>query len=94
MNRDAYVKKLKEQLDRWNTEIDRLEAKGKQPAAQMKEAYSRQLKLVRDQRTQLQRQMTEMEKAGEHAWAHLQAGVEKAWKALDDGLRKAWSEFE
>jgi regulator of protease activity HflC (stomatin/prohibitin superfamily) len=92
--RDAYVKKLKEQLDRWNAEIGKFEAKSREPLAQMKETYARQLKELRDQRAALQRQMAEMQKASEQAWTHMQAGAEKAWKALDESFKKAWSDFK
>jgi len=92
--RDVYVKKLKEQLDRWNADISKLEAKAKQPLAGMKEAYDRQLKELRERRNLLQQQMADIQKAGDQAWDQLREGSDKAWKAMEESLKKAWSVFK
>ena len=92
--RDAYVKKFKEQLDRWNADISKLEAKAKLPLAGMKEAYEKQLKEVRERRNALQQQMAEIQKAGDHAWDHLREGTDKAWKAMEESVKKTWSVFK
>jgi predicted nucleic acid-binding Zn-ribbon protein len=94
ISRDAYVKKLKEQIDRWNADISKFEVKARQPLAGMKEAYEKQLKELREQRNALQQQMVEIQKAGEHAWDHLQGGADKAWKAMEESFRRAWSSFK
>jgi DNA-binding transcriptional MerR regulator len=92
--RDVYVKKLKEQLDRWNADISKLEAKAKQPLAGMKEAYDKQLKELRERRNLLQHQMADMQKASDQAWDQLRVGADKAWKAMEESLKKAWSVFK
>jgi ElaB/YqjD/DUF883 family membrane-anchored ribosome-binding protein len=92
--RDVYVKKLKEQLDRWNADIAKLEAKAKQPLAGMKEAYDKQLKELRERRNLLQQQMADIQKAGDQAWDQLREGADKAWKAMEESLKKAWSVFK
>jgi predicted nucleic acid-binding Zn-ribbon protein len=92
--RDTYIKKLKEQLDRWNADISKLEAKAKQPLVGMKEAYEKQLKDVRERRNALQQQMAEIQKAGDQAWDHLREGSDKAWKAMEESVKKAWSVFK
>ncbi len=92
--RDAYVRKLKDQLDRWNAELSKLETKAKQPLAGMKDAYERQLGELRSRRNAMQQQMAEIQKAGDHAWDHLREGAEKAWKAMDESIKKAWSAFK
>ena len=92
--RDAYIKKFKEQLDRWNADISKLEAKAKQPLVGMKETYEKQLKEVRERRNALQQQMAEIQKAGDHAWDHLREGADKAWKAMEESVKKTWSVFK
>lgn len=92
--RDAYVRKLKEQLDRWNAELSKLEAKAKQPIVAMKDAYETQLKELRGRRNVMQQQMAEIQKAGDHAWGHLREGADKAWKAMEESVKKAWSVFK
>jgi len=92
--RDAYVRKLREQLDRWNAELSKLEAKAKQPLAGMKEAYEKQLKELRERRNVMQQQMADIQKAGDHAWDHLRASADTAWKAMEESFKKAWSVFK
>ena len=92
--RNAYVKKLKEQLDQWNAELSKLETKAKQPLAGMKDAYENQLKELRGRRNVVQQQMAEIQKAGDHAWDQLREGADKAWKAMDESIKKAWSVFK
>ena len=92
--RDAYVKKLKEQLDRWNQELSKLEAKAKQPLVGMKDAYDKQLKDLRERRGAMQQHMAEIQKAGDQAWDSLREGADKAWKAMEESFKKAWSVFK
>ncbi|HXQ41098.1 MAG TPA: hypothetical protein VN821_07520 [Candidatus Udaeobacter sp.] len=92
--RDAYMKKLKEQLDNWNSELSKLEAKARQPLAGMKDAYEKQLKELRERRGAMQQKMAEMQKAGDQAWDHVREGADKAWKAMEESFRKAWSDFK
>ena len=92
--RDSYVRKLKEQLDRWNAELSKLEAKAKQPLVGMKDAYEKQLKELRGRRNVVQRQMEEIQKAGDHAWDQLREGADVARKAMEESFKKAWSVFK
>jgi len=92
--RDDYVKKLKEQLDRWNTDISKLEARAKQPLVGMKDAYEKQLQDLRKRRDAMQQKMTEIQKAGDQAWDHLREGADKAWKAMEESFKNAWSVFK
>ena len=92
--RDAYVRKLKEQLDRWNAEISKLDTKAKQPLASVKDACEKQLKELRGRRNAMQHQLAEIQKAGDHAWDHLREGADTAWKAMEESVKKAWSVFK
>jgi regulator of protease activity HflC (stomatin/prohibitin superfamily) len=94
ITRDAYVKKLKDQLDRWNAEISKLEAKAKQPLAGMKDVYEKQMKELRAQRSAMQQKTAEIQKAGDQAWDHLRKGADTAWKAMEESFKKAWSAFK
>ena len=92
--RDAYVRKLKDQLDRWNAELLKLETKAKQPLVGMKDAYEKQLKELRGRRNVVQQQMAEIQKASDHAWDQLRESADKAWKAMDESIKMAWSVFK
>jgi predicted nucleic acid-binding Zn-ribbon protein len=92
--RDTYVKKLKAQLDQWNADISKLEAKAKKPLAEAKETYETQLRGLRQRRDMLHQQMLAIQKASELAWDHLREGTDKAWKAMEESFRKVWSDFK
>jgi DNA anti-recombination protein RmuC len=93
-SRDAYVRKLKEQIDLWNAELSKLEVKAKQPLTGVKENYEKQLKALREQRDTLHRQMLDIQKSSEHAWDNLRTSADKAWKTMEEGFKKAWLNFK
>jgi hypothetical protein len=92
--RDDYIKKLKDQLDRWNVEISKLEAKAKKPLVGAKDAYDKRLSELRAQRNAMQKTVTDIQKASDHAWDNLRKGADTAWKAMEDRFKKAWSAFK
>ena len=65
--RDAYVKKLKEQIDRWSTEISKLEVKAKAPLVGMKDAYDKQIKELHTQRKAMQQKVRDIQQASDQA---------------------------
>ena len=93
-DREAYVKKLKAQLDQWGAEISKLEAKAEKARADSKIQYEKQINELREQRREAQKKMTEIQEAQEDAWEDLREGADKAWKAMEDAFKKAWSKFK
>ena len=92
--RDAYVKKLKEQIDRWNTEISKLEVKAKAPLIGMKDAYEKQIEELHAKRKAMQQKTRDIQQASDQAWDHLREGADTAWKAMEESFKKAWSIFK
>ncbi len=92
--REVYVKKLKDELERWNAEILKLEAKTKEPLVGIKDAYEKQLKELRQHRKAMHEMMTEIQTAGDQTWDRLKVGSDKAWKAMEESLKKARSIFK
>jgi predicted nucleic acid-binding Zn-ribbon protein len=92
--RDAYVKKLKDQIDDWNAQIDKLSAKVDQADTKVKAEYRRRLEDARKKRKDLEDKIASMQKAGEGAWEALKEGIENSWKQLKAGLSKTKSDFE
>ena len=93
-DRDAYVKKLKAQLDQWNAEVSKWEVKSKQAQAHMKEEYEKQLASVRGRRDEAMYQMKLMQNASADAWQDLMRGADEAWKNMQEAFNKARSHFE
>ena len=92
--REAYVKRLRDELERWNAELVKLEAKAKEPLVGIKDAYEMQLKELREHRKAMHEMMTEIQKSGDQTWDRLRVGSDKAWKAMEESLKKARSIFK
>ena len=91
--RDEYVDKLKAQLDQWNTEVAKWEAKAQKTQASARIEYDKQLKEVRRQRDQALEQMKRVQAATGDAWVDLVRGADEAWAKMREALEKARSHF-
>lgn len=92
--RDAYVEKLKTQLDEWNADMDRLAAKAAQAEAATKIEYQNQLDDLRVKRDDVRDKLSAVEQSGEGAWEDLKVGLENSWEIWKMSFNKAKSEFE
>ena len=92
--RDAYVQKLKAQLDEWNADIDQLAAKAAQAEAGIKIEYQNQLNELRGKRDDVRGKLSAIQQAGEGAWEDLKEGLENSWEILKMSFNKAKTEFE
>jgi predicted RNase H-like nuclease (RuvC/YqgF family) len=92
--RDAYVQKLKAQLDEWNADINKLEAKADQAEVRAKIEYHKRIADLRARRKEVEDNIGELQQAGEGAWEDLKQGLENSWEILKISFTKAKSEFE
>lgn len=91
--RDAYVQKIKAQLDHWNAEIDKLEAKSQEASADAQIEYREQIDTLKQRRQEITEKLAALKTAGDSAWEDMKSGVELAWNAMDSALRSAVSRF-
>lgn len=91
--RDAYIEKAKAQLDRWNAEIDKLEARARELSADGEIAYRDTLQDLHGKRDALEQQLEETRQSGEQAWTDLKVGLDAAWQNLSDAIAQAQSRF-
>lgn len=91
--RDEYVEKLKAQLDQWNTEVAKWEAKAQKAQAGARVEYEKQLKELRRQRDQALEQMKRVQAATGDAWVDLVRGADEAWAKMREALEKSRSHF-
>jgi multidrug resistance efflux pump len=91
--RDDYVNKLKGQLDQWNAEVAKWEAKARQAQAGARAGYEKQLEDLRRQRDQALEQMKRVQAATGDAWVDLVRGADEAWAKMREALEKARSHF-
>jgi hypothetical protein len=92
--RDDYVAGLKKQLDNWNADIARWEAKAKAAQAEMKERYKRELDVLNAQRELARYNLRLLEDASASAWTELRKGADEAWERMRDAAAAAGGYFE
>jgi len=91
--RDEYVAKLKAQLDQWNAEVAKWEAKAKGAQADVRIETEKQLETFRSQRDQALEQMHKVQAATGDAWTDLVRGADDAWAKMREAFEKASSHF-
>lgn len=94
VKRDEYVENLKKQLDEWNAEASKWEAKAKAAQANMRADYEKQLAAFRRQRDQALEQMRKVQASSSEAWTDLVRGTDDAWARMREAVEKARSQFK
>jgi uncharacterized coiled-coil DUF342 family protein len=92
--KDEYCTTMESQIKKWDTEVDSLNAKGKQLSAEARVRYDTQVKAMRANRDLAFSKLQEMRTANESAWQHMQSGMDAAWASMKNGLDKAASQFK
>ena len=91
--RDEYVDKLKGQLDQWNAEVAKWEAKAQNAQAGARAEYDKHLNELRRRRDQALEQMKRLQAATGDAWVDLVRGADEAWAKMREALEKSRSHF-
>ena len=94
MNRDEYVQKLKSQIDQWNAEVVKWEAKAKQAQAGAQAEYLRQLEQYRARRDAAMGELKRLQNASADAWRGMMQGADAALKSMQEAFDKARRKFE
>ena len=92
--RDAYVQKIKTQIDDWNEDISELEAKAGQASADVKMKYEQSLDSLRGERDSARQKVDQIREASDDAWKGLQAGAEDLWDRTNAAFAAAKAEFK
>ncbi len=92
--RDAYLQKLKADLDEWNARIDTLEARAAQASGDVRLQYEQQIKSLRHQRAEVASRLAALQEATDDAWEQVKEGLDRAWADLKYGLDKAAAAFK
>lgn len=87
-NRDEYVENLKTKLDRWNAEIDELDAKARKAKADASQDYRERMESLNRKREDARKKLEEIRDATGDAWATLREGAERTWAELAKTLRE------
>ena len=92
--RNEYVEQLKQNLDLWNAEISKWEAKARVAQTDLRIDYEMQLESMRQKREEATEKLKEIQASSEEAWKDLAAGAESAWAAMREAFDKATSHFQ
>ncbi len=91
--RDEYVEKMKAQLDQWNADIIKWEARAHEVQADTRAVYAKQMESLRQQRDQAAYQMKLMQSAAGDAWLDMVRGADEARARMREAFEKAGSHF-
>jgi hypothetical protein len=94
VSRDEYVQKLKSQIDQWNAEAGKWEAKAKTAQAGMQAEYAKQLEHYRARRDAALAELRRLQNASADAWKDMMRGADAAMKSMQEAFDKARRNFE
>jgi hypothetical protein len=86
VTRDEYVEKMKDRLDKWNAEIDTLEAKLGEASDETKQRLEPYLAKARESRDQVVAKFSELKEAGETSFEARMEQVEHVWKTFKQSV--------
>jgi chromosome segregation ATPase len=94
--KDKYVEKRKAEIDKWNVELENLEAKITAAGvdAKAKLAHEEHIHALRQKRDEARAKLAEIQAAGDDTWEDLKDGLEHTWTAVKDGFEKVKSRFK
>lgn len=90
VTRDEYVEKMKSQLDDWNSEIDKVEARGKEFTGETKKKYDAQISDLRQKVRAVKSKMDELQSSGQDKWEKLMAQIND----LSDAIVHSFNYFK
>ncbi|MCB5184535.1 hypothetical protein LG201_04890 [Methylobacillus gramineus] len=91
--KDAYVEKLKVQLDEWSADIDVLEAKVRQADAELRIKYDEQVIVLKEKRDEAKVKLAEVQSSAGEAWQELKKGSDEAWETIKHAFAEARKKF-
>lgn len=94
MSKHEYIQKLKSQLDEWDYELDRLEARAKDVQVTVNEKVKSSVADLKQKSEQLKVRFREVEHATEEAASDVKDALEMAWNSIKMGVLAVRSEFE
>ena len=92
--RDAYVQKIKAQIDDWNADITEFEAKVAKASAETRTKYEQGLDSLRAERDAARRKVEEIREESDDAWEGLQTNAEDFWGRTKAAFAAAKAEFK
>jgi len=86
-DRNEFINSVKSQLDEWNGDIGKLEAKVDNASDETKQDLKNQLSKAYHARDAVVGKLRELEDSGDDAWHSVKGDVENAWGAFKDSVK-------
>ena len=80
--KNAYIEKMKSQLDELNANMNQLEAKAKEAKADARDAYLEEMRKLRHQSRLAGAKLDELKAAGEDTWKTMTTEMDKVREAF------------
>lgn len=93
-SRQAYIEKVKAQLDQYDAQLAEMKARADQVAASAQVEYHSMMEEALVKRDAMQAQLTKLHRSSESAWEELQNGLEKAGQELQKSFEAALGKFQ
>jgi chromosome segregation ATPase len=84
--REEYIEKMKRQLDGWNDDIDKLQARLAELTGPAKEKLEPFLTKAIESRDAALRKLAELKDSGDASWDKVEAEAEHLWKTLRQSI--------
>lgn len=86
ITRKEYIEKKKKELDGWDWEITKLEAKSAKMKEDIRDKYQKNILILRNSRKKAESQLDSLKTATEDSWKKLKAETENIWLAMTDSM--------
>ena len=92
--RNEYIEQLKNNLDKWNTDLAKWEEKARVAKTDLTINYEMKLEELRRRREDATARLKEIQASSGEAWKELKAGTDTAWAAMREAFDKARAHFQ
>lgn len=94
MTKNEYLKALEKQIERLDSEIEKLKIKSERASADLKAGYEEILADIRIKQVELRPHLKELRRVGDETWVEVKGGLEKAWDDLKNAVANAAARFK
>lgn len=91
--RESYLKRIKAELDEFNTKIAELKVLAKKNAGKGKAEVLEETAKMEKKLESLKKKLKKVTHASEDAWEEIKTGTEKAWDDMRKSFKSAFSKF-
>lgn len=93
-SKNAYMKKMREQLENWETEIDQLKEKAEKVNSETQVKYYKQIEDLRLLQKDARQKLSVLSNAGDDAWESLKQDVGSAYENIKTTLTETQKGFK